>query len=134
MHMKGTPKTMRHNPAYEDVCEEVDNFFTERIEHLNKHGINKIILDPGIGFGKRLQDNLDLIRHCDIFQHHELPLLVGPSRKSFLGMITGQPEDGRLAGTLATVQVLARKGVAMVRVHDVRETADFLKVMTALNP
>ena len=133
MHMKGTPKTMQKNPSYKDVCKEVNQFFTERIDSLGKLGINKIILDPGIGFGKRLQDNLALIHNCDIFRQHGLPLLVGPSRKSFIGMITGRPEDNRLSGTLAIVQDLVRKGVAMVRVHDVRETADFLKVMTSLD-
>jgi dihydropteroate synthase len=132
MHMKGTPKTMQENPTYEDVCQEVTNFFEERIAVLGQHGIKKVILDPGIGFGKRLEDNLTLIRCCDIFQQHGLPVLTGPSRKSFIGMITGRPEDQRLAGTLATIQTLVQKGVNILRVHDVRETRDTLKVMNAL--
>jgi len=132
MHMKGTPRTMQKNPSYGDVCREVDEFFYERIESLIKNGITKIILDPGIGFGKRPEDNLNLIRGCNIFSHHGLPLLVGPSRKSFIGLITDRPEDQRLAGTLATVQPLVQQGVNILRVHDVRETIDFLKVMTSI--
>jgi dihydropteroate synthase len=133
MHMKGTPKTMQKNPSYQDVCREVNDFFIERIEKLGQQGVTKLILDPGIGFGKRLEDNLTLIRCCDSFRQHALPILVGPSRKSFLGMITGRPEDQRLAGTLATVQILVQKGVNILRVHDVRETKDFLQVMTAID-
>jgi dihydropteroate synthase len=134
MHMKGTPKTMQENPTYEDVCQEVTNFFEERIAVLAQHGIKKVILDPGIGFGKRLEDNLTLIGCCDIFQQHGLPVLTGPSRKSFIGIITGRAEDQRLAGSLATIQTLVQKGVNILRVHDVRETRDFLQVMAALNP
>ena len=89
-------------------------------------------MDPGIGFGKRLEDNLTLIGCCDIFQQHGLPVLIGPSRKSFIGMITGRAEDQRLAGTLATIQTLVQNGVNILRVHDVRETRDTLKVMNAL--
>jgi dihydropteroate synthase len=134
MHMKGTPRTMQKNPSYHDVCQEVNDFFNERIEFLGKNGITKIILDPGIGFGKRLEDNLTLIRCCETFKQFGLPVLVGTSRKSFLGLITGRPEDQRLAGTLATVQSLVQKGVNILRVHDVQETKDFLKVIKALNP
>jgi dihydropteroate synthase len=133
MHMKGTPQTMQKNPTYDDVCREIDDFFKERIDKLSKHGIKKIILDPGIGFGKRLEDNLTLIRCCDLFRQHGFPVMAGPSRKSFIGMITGQPENKRLAGTLAAVQILVKKGVNILRVHDVRDTRDYLKVMSALN-
>jgi dihydropteroate synthase len=134
MHMKGTPRTMQKNPSYLDVCQEVNDFFNERIEFLGKNGITKIILDPGIGFGKRLEDNLTLIRCCETFKQFGLPVLVGTSRKSFLGLITGRPEDQRLAGTLATIQPLVQQGVNILRVHDVQETKDFLKVIEALNP
>jgi dihydropteroate synthase len=133
MHMKGTPQTMQQNPSYEDVIDEVNIFFKERIDTLTQKGVTKIVLDPGIGFGKRLEDNIELIRCSDRFNQHGLPVLVGPSRKSFLGKITGQTEDHRLAGTLAAVQVLVQKGVNILRVHDVRETRDFLKVMQALD-
>ena len=133
MHMKGTPKTMQKNPSYDNVCKEVNEFFKERIEKLGRNGITNIILDPGIGFGKRLEDNLTLIRCSDSFRQHGLPVLVGASRKSFIGMITGQSEERRLAGTLATVQVLVQKGVNILRVHDVNETRDFLQVLDALS-
>ena len=132
MHMKGTPKTMQQNPSYDDVVQEINQFFEERIASLRQQGINRIILDPGIGFGKRLEDNLRLIRESDQLKVHGYPILVGPSRKSFIGMITGQSENHRLAGTLATVPVLVDKGVNIIRVHDVRETRDFLKVSSAL--
>ena len=132
MHMRGTPKTMQKNPTYDDVCREINDFFKERIDFLGQEGVTKVILDPGIGFGKRLEDNLALIRCCAAFQQHDLPVLIGSSRKSFIGMITGQPEDHRLAGTLATVQILVQGGVDILRVHDVRETRDFLQVLTAL--
>jgi len=133
MHMKGTPKTMQTNPVYDDVCKDVNLFFKERVSTLGEQGVTKIVLDPGIGFGKRLEDNIDLIRNCDRFQEHGLPVLVGPSRKSFIGTITGQKEDQRLAGTLAAIQVLVQKGANILRVHDVRETMDYLKVMSALD-
>jgi dihydropteroate synthase len=133
MHMKGTPQTMQQNPSYKDVIDEINLFFKQRIDTLAQKGVTKIALDPGIGFGKRLEDNLELIRGSDRFKEHGLPVLVGPSRKSFLGKITGQAEDHRLAGTLAAVQVLVQKGVNILRVHDVRETRDFLKVMQALD-
>ena len=132
MHMKGTPKTMQQNPTYEDVVGEVDLFFGERIKTLSEQGINNLILDPGIGFGKGLEDNLTLIRESGRFKGHGFPVLVGPSRKSFIGMITGQAEDQRLAGTLAAIQVLFQNGVNILRVHDVRETKDYLQVSSAL--
>jgi dihydropteroate synthase len=132
MHMKGTPRTMQQNPSYDNVIKEVSLFFEERIAALTTKGITKIILDPGIGFGKRLEDNLELIRGCEKFKEYRYPVLIGPSRKSFIGMITGQSENHRLPGTLAAVQVLVQQGINFLRVHDVRETSDFLKVMSAL--
>jgi len=132
MHMKGTPKTMQKNPIYDDVCEEINEFFNERINSLREQGVTKIILDPGIGFGKTLEDNLTLIRHSDTFRQHGFPVLVGPSRKSFLGLITGREEDQRLPGTLAAIQSLVKNGANILRVHDVRETKDFLNVSNAL--
>jgi dihydropteroate synthase len=132
MHMKGTPRTMQQNPSYNNVFEEINLFFEERIAALTGQGITKIILDPGIGFGKRLEDNLELIRGGEKFKKYGYPVLIGPSRKSFIGMITGERENHRLGGTLAAVQVLMRQGINILRVHDVRETSDFLKVMSAL--
>jgi dihydropteroate synthase len=132
MHMLGTPKTMQSNPFYGNVCREVDDFFSERITALNQAGIRKIILDPGIGFGKRLQDNLDLIKGAPLFRRHGYPLLYGTSRKSFIGSITGQTAAQRLAGTLATVTGLLDRGVQLLRVHDVRATKDVIDVWKQL--
>jgi len=132
MHMLGTPKTMQTNPFYQNVCSEVDDFFSERIITLNKAGIQKIILDPGIGFGKRLQDNLDLIKGAALFRRHGYPLLYGTSRKSFIGSITGQEAGQRLAGTLATVTGLLGSGVHLLRVHDVRATGDVIDIWKSL--
>lgn len=134
MHMKGNPQTMQQKPSYDDVINEINIFFRERIESLTEKGISKLVLDPGIGFGKRLEDNLELIKQADKFKGYGYPVLFGPSRKSFLGAITDQDENHRLAGTLAAVQVLVQRGVNILRVHDVRETRDFLKVMSALEP
>jgi dihydropteroate synthase len=132
MHMKGQPKTMQHNPHYQDVIAELHTFFRERIEYLNKSGIKKLILDPGIGFGKRLEDNLNIIRHLDKFNVFGLPLLIGTSRKSFIGTITGQPVEKRLAGSLASQLWSVLHGVQVIRTHDVAETKDSLEIIKAI--
>lgn len=135
MHMKGTPGTMQQAPEYTDVVGEVKEFFTERIESALAAGISreKLILDPGFGFGKRQEDNLALLRRLAEFRVWELPLLVGLSRKTFLGRITGEerPSDREIetvtAGVLA---VLA--GAGILRVHDVRATRKALAVLEAV--
>ena len=121
MHMKGTPRDMQKNPYYEDVVGEVKAFFQERLEHLEAQGVNldKVILDPGIGFGKRLEDNLILIREIPSLLELGRPLLLGPSRKTFIGQVLDLPVGERLEGTLAVVAVAVFLGVAIVRVHDV---------------
>jgi dihydropteroate synthase len=129
MHMQGTPRTMQKNPHYNNVCLEVDNFFEERIRTLNSTGITRIILDPGIGFGKRLEDNIDLIRGATLFRRHGYPLLYGSSRKSFIGKITGKPVDERLAGSLASLVNLQAAGVNIFRIHDVAASKDFLAMI-----
>jgi len=132
MHMQGTPQNMQNNPYYQNVCLEVDDFFSECIKALHKHGIEKIILDPGIGFGKRLEDNLALINGATLFRRHGYPLLYGTSRKSFIGTITGKTVDKRLAGSLASLVPLIKKGVNIFRVHDVSETKDFIDILKAV--
>jgi dihydropteroate synthase len=132
MHMLGTPQTMQKDPFYQNVCLEVNDFFEERIAFLRAGGIEKILLDPGIGFGKRLEDNLDLIRCCAFFKQHGFPLVTGTSRKSFIGQITAQTTEKRLAGSLASLYPALEQGVNIVRVHDVAETADLLKMWRAL--
>jgi len=121
MHMKGTPRDMQKNPYYDDVVEEVKGFFSERLEFLQSMGVDleRVLLDPGIGFGKRVEDNLALIRGIPRFLDLDRPVLIGPSRKSFIGDILGLPVEERLEGTLAAVSVAVFLGATVVRVHDV---------------
>lgn len=134
MHMKGTPRTMQEAPWYEDVVGEVDQFFRERIQALTEAGVvrEQLILDPGLGFGKRTQDNLVLLGQLGRFRHWGLPLLVGPSRKSFLGEVLGTPPQDRLEGTLAAVVTAVVQGADLVRVHDVEAIDRARRVVDAL--
>ncbi|WP_022853550.1 dihydropteroate synthase [Thermodesulfatator atlanticus] len=134
MHMKGNPQTMQVNPEYEDVLEEIALFFEERINFAEKSGIKreKLIIDPGIGFGKRFEDNLKIIKHVDFFKRLRLPVMLGPSRKSFLGQILGKEAPERDAGTMAVVAYAALKNVDLVRVHNVAMANDVLRVMEAI--
>ncbi|NPB09797.1 MAG: dihydropteroate synthase [Thermodesulfobacteria bacterium] len=133
MHMKGTPQTMQLDPHYEDVVAEIKDFLQERKEFAISNGVQaeKIILDPGIGFGKRFEDNLAIIKHVDEFSSLG-PVLLGPSRKAFLGEILGKEARERDAGTMAVVAYAALKGVDLVRVHNVEMAVDTLKVIQAL--
>jgi len=121
MHMKGTPKTMQVKPHYEDVLSEIIAFFEERISHAVDNGLarDKIIIDPGIGFGKRLQDNLMLIRNLHWFNTLDQPILIGISRKSFIGKILGLPSTDRVEGSIASAVISILKGAHILRVHDV---------------
>lgn len=135
MHMQGTPQNMQDNPSYENVIREIMNFFTQRILSAKEAGISKdnIILDPGIGFGKRLEDNLGILRELRVFRELDCPLLTGPSRKSFIGSLLDQPEPReRLYGTLGAVAAAVRNGAAIVRVHDVKPVREMLTVMLAV--
>ena len=135
MHMRGTPQDMQNNPFYHDVVKEVDEFFQERIAFCTRKGISpeKIIIDPGIGFGKRFEDNLDIINGLKRFTRHGVPVMVGPSRKAFLGQITGKknPSDRDFA-TVGAVAACAMNGASIIRVHNVSIVADALKVIDAL--
>ncbi len=135
MHMKGTPREMQRDPLYDDVTAEVTRFFEERIAFAVKQGIRKdrIILDPGIGFGKRLEHNLSLLKNLRAFVPLGCPILVGPSRKSFLGEILGLPVGERLEGTAAAVAVAVLNGASIVRVHDVAVMARIIQVVDAVN-
>jgi dihydropteroate synthase len=130
MHMLGTPETMQSNPSYTDVTGEIISWFEERTAALVRAGIDRerIIVDPGIGFGKRLEDNLALLNELGDFTGLGYPVLVGYSRKSFLGRITGREPARRLPGGLAALAKCVAGGASFVRVHDVGETVDFLKV------
>lgn len=132
MHMLGTPKTMQENPEYQDVVKEIKGFFVEQIKVADKAGITDVILDPGIGFGKTTEHNLQILHRLKEFQHLGKPLLVGPSRKSFIGNITGLPVEDRLEGTLAAAVIAAYNGANIIRVHDVKECKRALQITDAI--
>ena len=121
MHMQGKPKTMQENPVYTDVVTDINNFFVDRIAAAHAAGIQEIIIDPGIGFGKTLDHNLEIFRRLREFSSLACPILMGPSRKSFIGKITGLDVADRLEGTIAAVTISILNGASIVRVHDVKE-------------
>ena len=133
MHSQGTPKTMQNDPYYEDVVLEVYQYLESRRDSLIKQGIaaEKICLDPGIGFGKTTDHNLQLIRNVDSFHRLISPLLVGHSRKRFLGELIGDMDADRTLATVASSLLLATKGVSILRVHDVGPVAESLSVVRA---
>ena len=136
MHSKGTPKTMQLCPEYEDVVQDVRDFFIGRVNAFQKIGIdlNRICLDPGFGFGKKLEHNLALLRALPELTYQKLPMLVGLSRKSMLGEITGQTAPSeRLSASIAAMLYAVSQGAALVRVHDVRASVDALKFWRAVN-
>lgn len=134
MHMQGNPESMQLAPHYEDVVKEVYEFFEQRVYFAERKGIdsNKIILDPGIGFGKNIEHNLELLRNLEEFKKLGKPLMVGVSRKSFIGKITGLKEEERLEGSIAAACYSVMHGADIVRVHDVLETRKALQVIDAL--
>ena len=134
MHMRGEPKTMQEAPEYEDVVSEVHEFLRERIEAAEFAGIDaeRIAIDPGIGFGKNLEHNLELMRRVEVFLDLGRPLLVGPSRKRFIGAILDVPEDERVEGTIGAVTWLVSRGAHVVRVHDVPEVVGAVRVLDAI--
>ncbi len=135
MHMKGTPKDMQHHPQYQDVVAEVRDFLWERIQWAEARGISRdrIIVDPGFGFGKRPEHNLALVRHLKVFRELGCPVLLGPSRKSTIGVLLGGlPPLERVEGTAAMVALAVAFGVDVVRVHDVRVMAQVLRVADAV--
>lgn len=136
MHMQGTPATMSLNPHYTDVVAEVGDFFHERLRTLTDFGIHseQLAFDPGIGFGKNLEHNLLLIKHADRFLDLGRPLLLGVSRKGFIGQITDRPRHERAVGSVAVVAYgIAHKTVHIVRVHDVAATRDLVRIMAAIH-
>lgn len=139
MHMQGKPKTMQHNPEYADVIGEIRNFLAGRISLCEDAGIHAahIVLDPGIGFGKTTQHNIEILRNISAFKSFGKRLLVGASRKSFIGRILGSetnplPPEERLGASLAIAAYCNLKGVDLLRVHDVKETARAVKIMEML--
>jgi dihydropteroate synthase len=134
MHMKGTPQTMQLSPHYEDVVEEVKGFLLERMCVAEKAGIERsqLIVDPGIGFGKNLSHNLEILRGLERLTSLGVPLMVGPSRKSFLGSILGTGVRDRLEGTLGAVAFAVLQGASLLRVHDVKEVKRTVQVLEAI--
>lgn len=135
MHMQGTPETMQNKPDYHDVVKDILDYLKKRIDDCVTNGIdkNKIICDPGIGFGKTLEDNLMILKNLDKFQALGCPILLGASRKSFIEkLIPGTPADQRLAGSIAAAIKGLDQGVQIFRVHDVKETKQAFTLMNAL--
>ncbi len=134
MHMQGDPRTMQANPVYDDVVEDVKAFLAERLEVAIGMGVaeGSIWLDPGIGFGKTLEHNLELLRRLGELRELGRPLVIGTSRKSFLGKIDGSDVDDRIGGSIASSVLAAAEGADVLRVHDVAETAQALKVTNAI--
>lgn len=135
MHKQGTPESMQQHPSYDDVVLEVADFMRQRIAAVEAAGVgrDRIVIDPGFGFGKSLAHNLTLLRELEAFTKLGLPVLAGLSRKSMLGAITGREVGERLAASVAAAVLAVQRGAAIVRVHDVRETVDALKILNAVN-
>ena len=135
MHMKGTPRTMQAEPSYEDVVDEVKDFLAERLQFAIAEGIaeERIWVDPGIGFGKTLQHNLELLRRLGELHALGRPIVVGTSRKSFIGRLTGRGVDDRLGGTIASNVLALRAGADVLRVHDVTEVGQAVRVADAIH-
>jgi dihydropteroate synthase len=133
-HSRGTPGTMQENPVYDDVVDEVVNELTHSTDTFLRAGVDKdrIIVDPGFGFAKDVNHNVTLLRGLDKVVSMGYPVLAGLSRKSFIGALTNRAADERLPGTLAAEAIAYQRGVRIFRVHDVKETADFLKVLSTL--
>ena len=134
MHMLGTPQTMQEEPFYEDTIEEIIDFFQERIDHCVSNGIirNRIILDPGIGFGKRQRDNLIILKKLYEFKTFGLPIQLGASRKSFIGKVYDSKPEDRLEGSLAATALAFQNGIDIVRVHDVKQNKLFMQTLQSI--
>ena len=134
MHMLGTPRTMQNDPEYEDVTKEVRCLLQARVDRARNRGIaaNRLCIDPGFGFGKTLAHNLTLLKRIEGIRIDDLPILVGLSRKQMIGRLTGRGPEERLVGSVTAAVLAAERGADIVRVHDVAETVDALKVMEAV--
>lgn len=135
MHMQGEPRTMQHNPSYNDVVSDVSAFLSERVKACEAKGIAKeqVLLDPGYGFGKSLEHNYALVKHLPEIMELGFPVLVGMSRKSMIGNLLNRKVDERLAGSISLATIVAQMGAHIIRVHDVAETADAVNIVKMLN-
>jgi len=134
MHIRGTPATMQQNPEYEDVVREISDYFRRQMEVAEAAGLGreKIVLDPGIGFGKRVEHNLEILRRLGEFRELGRPVLVGPSRKSFIGQVLGLPAEERVEGTAAAVALAVGARADIVRVHEVARMARVARMADAI--
>ncbi len=134
MHMQGSPRTMQEHPTYDDVVDDVKSFLAERMEFARREGVaeERIWLDPGIGFGKTVEHNLELLHRLRELTELGRPLVVGTSRKSFIGKLTGADVDQRLGGTIASCAIAVANGAQMLRVHDLREVREGMQVAGAI--
>ena len=135
MHMQGTPENMQTNPQYDNTVQDIKNWLEERINAAEIAGIKRsnIIVDPGIGFGKNLKHNLEILGGLNQFNDIAGGVLLGASRKSFIGFLTGADDSDRLTGSLASAMIGATEGVDLVRIHDVKETKKAIETINALN-
>jgi len=134
MHMQGQPKDMQNNPSYENFIADIKSFFDERLSTCQQSGIKRenIILDPGFGFGKSMEHNYSLIKHFNDFSNYGLPLLAGLSRKSMFDHLLTLKIDERLASSLTGALLCAQQGASILRVHDVKETSDMVKILNTV--
>ncbi len=136
MHMQGTPKEMQANPHYDDLIGELRAFFSERLEFAQAHGLSRelLVLDPGIGFGKTFHHNMEILNNLDAFLDLGCPILIGPSRKAFLGhLLGGLPPAERDVGTLAALAVAVQRGAHIIRVHNAAYAKQFFTVLNAIS-
>lgn len=129
MHMQGTPLKMQENPVYEDIIRDISMFFTESVKKLNRAGVKDVIIDPGFGFGKTLEHNYELLNRLDSFKVFQLPLLVGVSRKSMIFKLLGSNPEEALNGTTVVNTLALMGGTDILRVHDVREAAEAIRIL-----
>lgn len=134
MHRQGEPRTMQHRPTYTNVVQEVYDFLAQRVNACQTAGIqnNRLVIDPGFGFGKTLEHNLSLVKHLSVFTQMGLPLLVGISRKSMIGRILDKPVHERLYGSLAFAVIAAWQGATIIRAHDIAATQEALRIIDAV--
>ena len=134
MHIKGSPATMQNNPAYDNLIEEIIGKLKSLVKNVEENGIKKenIIIDPGLGFGKALKDNLEILNKLSRFKELGKPVLIGPSRKSFIGKVLGKEPDERIFGTLASAAIAINNGADIIRVHDVKEMKQVALLVDAI--
>ena len=132
MHKQGSPKTMQQNPQYENAVLDIAKYLSRRVLKLNELGVNDVIIDPGFGFGKTVEHNYQLLKHLDHFQIFELPILVGVSRKSMINKVLGTKPENALNGSTVLHTIALQKGAHILRVHDVKEAVEAVKLVEQL--